>query len=82
MIWHLPQYTITRCTEMKVKIMLVNLILCLILKNSKLMCYNMLSDTKPIIKLCNQLVQGVDGEVYLGSKIYNNVNKILSDYIV
>ena len=32
----------------------------------KLMCYNMLSDTKPIIKLCNQLVQVVDSEVYLG----------------
>ena len=34
-------------------------------KKSKLMCYNMLSDTKPIIKLCNQLVQVVDSEVYL-----------------
>ena len=33
-------------------------------KKSKLMCYNMLSDT--IIKLCNQLVQVVDSEVYLG----------------
>ena len=35
-------------------------------KKSKLMCYNMLLDTKPIIKLCNQLVQVVDSEVYLG----------------
>ena len=33
-------------------------------KKSKLMCYNMLSDTKPVIKLCNQLVQVVDSEVY------------------
>ena len=30
------------------------------------MCSNMLSDTKPIIKLCNRLVQGGDSEVYLG----------------
>ena len=29
-------------------------------KKSKFMCYNMLSDTKPIIKLCNQLVQVAD----------------------
>ena len=36
------------------------------IKKSKLMCYNMLLDTKPIIKLCNQLVQVVDSEVYLG----------------
>ena len=34
-------------------------------KKSKLMCYNISSDTKPIIKLCNQLVQAVDNEVYL-----------------
>ena len=51
-------------------------------KKSKLMCYNMLSDTKPIIKLCNQLVQVVDSEVYLRSKIYNNVYKMSSDDIV
>ena len=35
-------------------------------KESKLMCYNVLSDTKPIIILCNQLVQVVDSEIYLG----------------
>ena len=35
-------------------------------KKSKSMCYNMLSDIKPIIKLCNQLVQVADSEVYLG----------------
>ena len=29
------------------------------------MCYNMLSDTMPIIKSCNQLVQVVDSEDYL-----------------
>ena len=40
---------------------------------SKLMCYNILYYTKPIIKLCNQLVQVVDSEVYLRSIIYNNV---------
>ena len=36
------------------------------LKKSKLMCCNMFSDTKPIIKLCNKFVQVVDSEVYLG----------------
>ena len=51
-------------------------------KKSKLMCYNMLLDTKPIIKLCNQLVQVVDSEVYLGSRTYNNVYKMSSDEIV
>ena len=34
------------------------------LKKSKIMCYNMLSDTN--IKLCNRFVQVVDSEVYLG----------------
>ena len=46
--------------------MLVNLIIMFNPKRSKLMCYNMLSDTNPIFKLCNQLVHVVDSEVYLG----------------
>ena len=35
-----------------------------------------------LVKLCNQLVQVVDSEVYLGSRIYNNVYKMPSDEIV
>ena len=37
-------------------------------KKSKLMCFNVSLETKPVIKLCNQLVDVVDSEVYLRTK--------------
>ena len=42
-------------------------------KKSKLMCFNVSLETKPVIKLCNQLVDVVDSEVYLGTKFFTNV---------
>ena len=65
MIWHwyLPQYTVLK---KMIKICEDYACECDIMFNpikSKLMCYNMLSDTKPIIKFCNQLAQFGDSEV-------------------
>ena len=37
------------------------------LKKCKLMCINVLLKTKPVFKLCNQLVNVVDNKVYLGT---------------
>ena len=42
-------------------------------KKSKLLCYNMFADEMPVIKLCNHVVEVVDNEVYLGSRIYNDI---------
>ena len=51
-------------------------------KKSKLMCFNVSLETKPVIKLCNQLVDVVDSEVYLGTKIFTNVYEKPIDELV
>ena len=59
--WYLSQYKIKICKDYACEFdIMFNS------KKSKLMCYNMLLDTMHIIKLCNELVQVVDSEVYLG----------------
>ena len=42
-------------------------------KKSKLLCYNMLLDVKPVVYLCDAIVDVVDSEMYLGNKLYNNI---------
>ena len=42
-------------------------------KKSKLLCYNMLLDVKPVVYLCDAIVEVVDSEMHLGSKLYNNI---------
>ena len=42
-------------------------------KNSKLLCYNMLLDVKPVVCLCDVIVDVVDSEMYLGNNLYNNI---------
>ena len=36
-------------------------------KKSKLLCYNMLLDVKPVVYLCDAIVDVVDSELYLGN---------------
>ena len=42
-------------------------------KMSKLLCYNMLIDVKHVVYLCDDIVDVVDSEMYLGNKLYNNI---------
>ena len=42
-------------------------------KKSKLLCYNMLLDVKPVVYLCDAIVDVVDIEMYLGNKLYINI---------
>lgn len=51
-------------------------------KKSKMLCYNMLSPVKPIVKLCNQVVDVVEHEVYLGNHISTDIYKSGIDDIV
>ena len=44
-------------------------------KKSKLLCYNMLLDVKPVVYLFDATVDVVDSDMYLGNKLYNNINK-------
>ena len=44
-------------------------------KKSKLLCYNMLLDVKPVVYLCDAIVDVLDSEMYLGNKLYNNIYK-------
>ena len=53
-------------------------------KKSKLLCFNSSTVMKPQVYLCEQLVDVVESEIYLGSRIYNNiytknVDEIVSD---
>ena len=40
-------------------------------KKSKLLCYNMLLDVKPVVDLCDTIVDVVDSKMYLSNKLYN-----------
>ena len=51
-------------------------------KKSKLMCFNVSLENKPVIKLYNQLVDVVDSEVYLGTKIFTKVYEKPIDELV
>ena len=51
-------------------------------KNPKLLCYNMLLDVKPVVYLCDAIVDVVDSEIYLGNKLYNNIYKTKIDKLV
>ena len=44
-------------------------------KKFKLLCYNMLLDVKPVVYLCDAIVDVVYSEMYLGNKLYNNIYK-------
>ena len=51
-------------------------------KKSKLLCYNMLLYVKPVVCLCDAIVDVADSEVYLGNKLYNDIYKTKIDKIV
>ena len=51
-------------------------------KQSKLLCYYMLLDVKPVVYLCDDIVDVVDSEMYLGNKVYNNIYKTKIDKLV
>ena len=51
-------------------------------KKSKLLCYNMLLDVKPVVYLCDAIVDVVHSEMYLGNKLYNNIYKTKIDELV
>ena len=51
-------------------------------KKSKLLYYNMLLDVKPVVYLCDGIVDVVDSEMYLGNKLYNNIYKTKIDELV
>ena len=51
-------------------------------KKSKLLCYNMLLDVKPVVDLGDVIVDVVYSEMYLGNKLYNNIYKTNIDEIV
>ena len=44
-------------------------------KKSKLLCYNMFLDVKPVVYLCDTIVFVVVSEMYLDNKLYNNIYK-------
>ena len=44
-------------------------------EKSKLLCYNMLLDVKPVVYICDAIVDAVDSEMYLGNKLCNNKYK-------
>ena len=41
-------------------------------KKSKLLCYNMLLDVKPVVYLCDAFVDVADSKMYVGNTLYNN----------
>ena len=49
---------------------------------SKLLCYNMLLYVKSVVYLCDDIVDVVDSEMYLGNKLYNNIYKTKIDELV
>ena len=51
-------------------------------KKSKLLCYNMIFDVKPVIYLCDDIVDVVDSEMHLGNKLYNHIYKTTIDELV
>ena len=51
-------------------------------KKSKLMCFNVSLETRPVINLCNQLVDVVDSKVYLGTTLFTNVYEKPIDELV
>ena len=51
-------------------------------KRSKLLCYNILLDVKPVVYLCDANVDVVDSEMYSGNKLYNNIYKTQIDELV
>ena len=51
-------------------------------KKSKLLCYNIVLDVKPVVYLCDAIVDVVDSEMYLGNKLYNNIYKTKVDELV
>ena len=51
-------------------------------KKSKLQCYNMLLEVKPVVYLCDAIVDVVDNEMYLGNKLYNNIYNTKMDELV
>ena len=42
----------------------------------------MLLDIKPVVYLCDAIVDAVDSEMYLGNKLYNNIYKTKIDELV
>ena len=42
---------------------------------SKLLCYNLPTDSVPCIKLCGEVVEIVSNEKHLGNKLFNNIYK-------
>ena len=48
-------------------------------KKSKLLCDNMLLDVKPVVVLCDAIIDVVDSEMYLGNQLYNNIYKTKID---
>ena len=42
----------------------------------------MLLDVKPVVYLCDAIVDVVDSEMYLGNKLYNNIYKTKIDELV
>ena len=51
-------------------------------KKCKLLCYNMLLDVKPVVYLCDAIVDVVDSDIYLGNKLYNNIYTTKIDELV
>ena len=51
-------------------------------KKSKLLCYNMLLDVKPVVYLSDAIVNVVDSEMYLGNKLCNNIYITKMDELV
>ena len=51
-------------------------------KKSKLLCYIMLLYVKPVVYLCDAIVDVVDSEMYLGNKLYNHIYKANIDELV
>ena len=40
---------------------------------SKLLCYNLISDFIPFVKLCGQYIEVVSDEIHLVNHIYNDI---------
>ena len=50
---------------------------------SKLLCYNLISDFIPSVKLCGQYIEVVSDEIHLGNHIYNDIyRKNISSLLV
>ena len=49
---------------------------------SKLLCYNLISDFIPSVKLCGQCIEVVSDKIYLGNHIYNDIySKNISEFV-